>query len=372
MAEPYKEDLFEGTTMTFGEHLEELRTVLFRSLVALVIGFLVGLLVAKYVVRWIQSPLKASLDEHYEKLAESELSRLYGGDVPEKITEYMKSERLLFETVLIEREELRRLADAVEHKREDIGPDGEEGASEDRGSEDRGSEEGASEEGGSGKKPEADRALPPPLPTSDMVETRIWRRASAKVSALSAQEAFMIWLKAAFVSGLLLSSPYIFFEIWSFVAAGLYPHEKKYVYLFLPISLSLFWSGAALAFFFVFQFVLRFLFSFNRALDIHTDPRISEWMGFVLMLPLGFGIAFQLPLVMFFLNRIGIFTIEAYLDKWRIAVLVIFVISMMLTPADPVSMLLMAVPLTFLYFLGVGMSKWMPRSRSPFGEAYEP
>ena len=76
--------------------------------------------------------------------------------------------------------------------------------------------------------------------------------------------------------------------------------------------------------------------------------------------------------VMLLVNRIGILSVEAYLEKWRIAILGIFVISMLLTPADPVSMLLMAVPLTALYFLGVGLCKWMPRGRNPFDEAYEP
>jgi sec-independent protein translocase protein TatC len=107
-------------------------------------------------------------------------------------------------------------------------------------------------------------------------------------------------------------------------------------------------------------------------MNIDPDPRISEWLGFVLILPLGFGLAFQLPLVMLFLQRIGIFSIQVYLDKWRIAVLVIFVISMLLTPADPVSMLMMALPLSALYFLGIGMCRWMPKNRSPFAEGYEP
>jgi sec-independent protein translocase protein TatC len=141
--------------------------------------------------------------------------------------------------------------------------------------------------------------------------------------------------------------------------------------LFLPISLALFWSGALLAFFFAFDYVLAFLFGFNRALNIQAELRISEWVGFVLFLPLGFGIAFQLPLVMFFLNRVGIFSIQAYIEKWRISILVIFVISMVLTPADPVSMLLMAFPLSLLYFLGIAMAKWMPRGRSPFVDAYD-
>ncbi len=156
------------------------------------------------------------------------------------------------------------------------------------------------------------------------------------------------------------------------MAAGLYPHEKNYVNVFLPISLSLFLAGAMLAFFFVFDPVLDFLFSFNKWMNIDPDPRISEWLSFVLMLPLGFGISFQLPLVMLLLERIGVVTIASYLDKWRLAILVIFVVSMLLTPADPISMLLMAVPLTLLYFGGIALCRWMPRRRSPFGEGYDP
>ncbi len=342
MAKTPKEDLFEGTTMTFGEHLDELRVVLFRSLVGLVLGFVIGLCIAKYVVRWINTPLKQALDEHYELLAEQQLTDIYGKDIPQKLLEFMKDERLLFDEIFMEQSELQRIAGDSSHGFETISTD-------------------------------FDIAnMPLPIPGQRMVKTRIWREARTDVQSLSAQEPFMIWIKAGFITGLLLASPYIFWQIWSFVAAGLYPHEKRYVYMFLPISLVLFWTGAAMAFFVVFQYVLRFLFQFNRSLDIQTDPRVSEWIGFVLILPLGFGIAFQLPLVMFFLNRIGIFTLKAYWEKWRIAVLVIFVISMFLTPADPMSMILMAAPLTLLYFLGIAMAKWMPRGRNPFYDAYDP
>ena len=335
------EDLFESTTMTFGEHLEELRRALFRSVVGLVIGFILGLLVANSVVRWIQTPLKEALTTHREILAEQELTSLYGDKIPENLKNYMKNEHIIFEDVLVEVGELKRLAAIA-----------------------------------TGAKQVADtgdpllRTVPPP--SSKMIKTRVWKPSKADVNAMSVQEPFMIWLKAAFISGLIIASPYIFWQIWSFVAAGLYPHEKRYVYIFLPISLILFWAGAAMAFFFAFKFVLAFLFSFHRALGIQSELRINEWIGFVLMLPLGFGIAFQLPLVMLFLNRIGIFSVEAYIDKWRIAVVAISIISMLLTPADPMSMLLMAIPLTVLYFLGIAMAKWMPRGRSPFSEAYEP
>jgi len=117
--------------------------------------------------------------------------------------------------------------------------------------------------------------------------------------------------------------------------------------------------------------VLEFLFSFNRLMNIDPDPRISEWLGFVLFLPIGFGISFQLPLVMLFLERIGIFTVKAYLSSWRVAVLVIFVIAMFLTPADPTSMMLMAAPLTVLYFGGILLCTFLPKNRSPYDELDE-
>jgi sec-independent protein translocase protein TatC len=107
-------------------------------------------------------------------------------------------------------------------------------------------------------------------------------------------------------------------------------------------------------------------------MKIDPDPRISEWMSFVLLLPLGFGISFQLPLVMLIAERIGVVSVATYVDKWRIAVLAIFVIAMVLTPADPISMLLMAIPLTVLYFGGILMCKYLPKRRSPYGTGYDP
>jgi sec-independent protein translocase protein TatC len=199
-----------------------------------------------------------------------------------------------------------------------------------------------------------------------------WRPVKVRFQVLNAQEAFMIWMKAAIVTGLVISSPYLLFQIWIFVAAGLYPHEKNYVYLYLPISIALFIGGASLAFLFVFDPVLRFLFTFNKGMNADFDPRVGEWLSFVLILPIGFGISFQLPLVMLFLNRIGVASLDFYIQQWRIAILIICVISMVLTPADPISMLLMAVPLCFLYLLGILMCKYMPTSKSPFAEAYEP
>jgi len=338
------EDLFEDTKMTFGEHLDELRLALVKSLLGLVVGCLVGFFFAKPVVRIIEGPLKNSLEQFYLDKARAEMTARYG-PLSDELSEFLRQNHLVFEEVYVERAELERLGGLLAN---------------------------SSPSDSSPASSPADEMGRPAAPSPDMVLSRYWKPVTAVVKALNPHEVFMIWVKAAVITGAVLASPYVFWQIWTFVAAGLFPHEKQYVHVFLPISLGLFLGGAALAFFFVFEPVLDFLFGFNRMLNIDPDPRISEWLSFVLIMPLGFGISFQLPLVMLFLERIGIFSVAVYISKWRIAVLMIFVISMFLTPADPVSMLLMAVPLTVLYFGGVAMCKWMPRRSSPFGAGYEP
>lgn len=191
-----------------------------------------------------------------------------------------------------------------------------------------------------------------------------------RVKSLNTQEMFVVYLKAALLFGVVVGSPFIFYYLWEFVASGLYPHERKYVYFFLPLSVGLFLFGAFLAFFFVFQFVLDFLLSFNKMMNVDPDIRITEWLGLALMLPLGFGLSFQLPLVMLFLERIGLMSIESYLKRWREAVFTIAVLSAILSPGgDPYSMLFMFVPLVFLYYLGIALCKYWPKSRNPFGQA---
>ncbi len=345
MAQPYSDDLFENTKMTFGEHLEELRQCLFRAVIGLVLAFIIGLFLAGRVVRMVQIPLKAALEEYYVDRTLENLTNEY----PElkesqrkRIADVVARYHLRFERAFVERSLLERALGNVGREATAAEDDDRLGA-----------------------------ALPPP-DISQMRPIRIWRPFTAKITSLNAQEAFLIWVKAAFVTGLVLASPYIFYQLWLFVSAGLYPHERRYVYVFLPISAGLFWAGAALAFFGVFRYVLKFLLAFNASMDIDAEPRISEWISLVLMLPVGFGIAFQLPLVMLFLQRLGIFTIEAYTAHWKIAVLVITVLSMLLTPADPMSMLMLGIPLVALYFLGIAFCRWMPRGRNPFREAYEP
>ena len=331
MSQLPNDDLFEATRMTFGEHLEELRVSLFKALGWLAVGTAFGMLLANNVVQMIQRPLVEALETYYNVKALDELNDQYGEDPAQKIKDFVIKKKFIPEEVYVEINELKRLAKEFNAS--------------------------ANDDGGGEIEIHSDS---PPAPNSQFYLTRIWRKLSAEVTSLNAQEVFMIWLKAAVVTGIVLASPMMFWHIWSFVAAGLYPHERRYIHIFLPFSVLLFILGACMAFFFVFRPVLDFLFGFNLKMGIDPRPRIAEWLGFVLFLPIGFGVSFQLPLVMLFLERIGMFTVASYLSRWRLAILVIFVISMFLTPADPISMLLMAVPLTLLYFIGVGLCQWMP------------
>jgi len=358
------DDLFAATTMSFGDHLEELRVSLFKAILGLILGFFVGLALANWVVEYIQTPLKKALEDHYISKAIGDLQSDYGQELPADVHRFVEENRLVFEKIYVEASEWQRvkgLSDQAAKKAPQ--PDAPKAAEAKPPGEGTGGEAA----------PEIILGAKLPIPRAPLVATRVWKPIHTVVKALNAQEAFMIWMKAGFVVGLVLSSPYVFLQIWNFVAAGLYPHEKRYVHIYLPFSLVLFLAGASTAFFMAFKYVLDFLFGFNAAMKIDPDPRISEWLGFVLLLPLAFGVAFQLPLVMLFLHRIGIFTIEVYLSKWRLAVLIIFVAAMIITPtADPITMLLLALPMTGLYFLGIALCRWMPRNKTPFSEGYEP
>ena len=347
--------------MTFGEHLEELRTCLWRAVFGIMLGFIVGIFVAQPVVNWIQMPLENALKTYRTRQAKEKVqgriddyvANGYSADIAEVASEarLIPKKYLIFPHELVDKAGLRPIA-------EDTSPNG------------SGASEGAT--GATGREAGTTEAA---ADTFKLVEITLWQPVEeaegVKATSLSMHEAFAVFVKAALLVGMVLSSPWVFYQIWNFVAAGLYPHEKKYVHVFLPISLGLFIAGAATVFLFVFQPVLDFLFMFNAKMNIDPDPRIEYWLSFVLLLPLGFGISFQLPLVMLFLERIGIFTVESYIASWRVAILVIFVISMFLTPADPTSMILMAVPLTVLYFGGILMCKFLPKNRSPYDDLDE-
>jgi sec-independent protein translocase protein TatC len=365
-----EDDLFKHTSMSFGEHLEELRSALFKAVIALVIGFAIGLAFGSYIVAWIQDPLKAALETYYQDQAMERVN----ARLPEDLRDNEAIRDLVYKDGLLPEERyisMVEMFDALKKRYPDrfvgielpaentIDPPAE--ASENTSPEQTPEEKQASAEN--------DRTLRE-FSRNDMIRLRIWRPLSEDerltLDALTVAEPFVIYMKASFLFGALIAAPFVFYFLWQFVAAGLYPHERKYIHLFLPVSVALFLSGAALAFFFVFPPVLGYFFWIADSLGVQMRPRLSEWLSFVLLLPLGFGIAFQLPLLMLFLERIHVFSTQAYLSKWRIAVLLMAVAAMVLSPGgDPYSMVMMLVPLVGLYFTGIGLCRWLPSGGAP-------
>lgn len=181
------------------------------------------------------------------------------------------------------------------------------------------------------------------------------------LTTLSAQEAFVVYFKVSIICGIVLCSPWLFYQFWAFVGAGLYPHEKRYVYIFFGPSLFLFIAGVLLCQFWVLPGAVKALLAFNSFLGFDPDIRLNEWLGLALILPLVFGLSFQTPLVMIFLNRIGIFTAEDYVKRWRHACIIMAFLSALLTPTpDIVTMLYMFVPMFGLYIAGILFCHYFP------------
>jgi sec-independent protein translocase protein TatC len=185
------------------------------------------------------------------------------------------------------------------------------------------------------------------------------------LTTLSVQEAFMVYIKVSLVTGFVLGAPWIFYQIWSFVAVGLYPHEKRLVNVYLPFSVGLFIFGVLLCEFFVIPKAVEALLWFNEWIGLEPDLRLSEWLGFAIMMPLVFGISFQMPLVMLFIYRIGLMSTETFREKRRIIWFFMAVFAAVITPStDPWSMLMLWVPLCLLFELGIYLCALYPQPPS--------
>ncbi len=174
---------------------------------------------------------------------------------------------------------------------------------------------------------------------------------------LSPTEAFMAYFKLAFFAGLFLASPVILSQIWGFASSALKEKERKTLLFFLPFSVILFLCGAAFAFFIVIPLALKFLINFAGP-EVLPVISISEYLSFITILTLVFGVVFELPAVIIILAKLGMVT-PAFLSKnRRWAVLVIFITAAVLTPTpDAFTQILMAVPLIFLYEVSIWVSR---------------
>jgi sec-independent protein translocase protein TatC len=320
------DDLGAHTRMSFGDHIEELRMRLLRALVGFLAAMGVGLFLGQPVLSFIQAPVQRELDRFYEER---------------------------------DREDQRRLDEEEQRARQDAANRGEP------------FQEKVKTypvqldlNDGGGPRPVT-------IGLTDGVAHQL-RGAFARppgLISLTVTEPFMTYFKVSLYCGAILSSPWVFYQLWMFVAAGLYPQEKKYVYLYLPLSLGLFLGGVALGEFAALPLGVRYLLSFNPWLGVEPEIRLSDWLAFAVMMPLVFGAAFQTPLVMLFLERAGIVDVEFYTKNRRIAVFVQAVVAALLAAVpDALNMLMLALPLWGLYELGILLCRFAPRPRQDAGE----
>lgn len=165
-------------------------------------------------------------------------------------------------------------------------------------------------------------------------------------------EAFVTYLKVSFIAGVGLASPVIIFQIWRFIAPGLYDNEKKYLLPIVFFSTIFFVGGAMFGYFVVFPFGFKFFVSFAND---YITPMIStrEFMSFATRLLFAFGLVFEMPVFAFFLARMGLLSSQFMKRQRKYAILLIFVAAAVLTPPDVISQLLMAMPLLVLYEISV-------------------
>lgn len=195
-----------------------------------------------------------------------------------------------------------------------------------------------------------------PILTWMMVPVETALPANSQMVAVEIQETFFTALKVAFFAAFVISLPVIFWQFWLFLAPGLYDHEKKLVIPFVFFATLMFLIGASFAYYIVVPVGFEFLINFGSAV-VTILPSIGKYVGFFTKLLIGFGIAFELPVITFFLAKIGLVNDRMLKDFFRYAIILIFIISALLTPPDVISQLLMAAPLTILYGISIYIAK---------------
>jgi len=330
---PNDEDFFAHTRMSLGDHIEELRGCLWRAVKWFFLAMVIGVFVSQYVLDFIQAPIRAQLEEAGNKRAQKRLTELEKAP-PESIPP----------TTLKATASSAAIAKGL------------------------------------------NLALPPGASETIELELTVatlpliqdlnpfFRKVNGDNSliVLSILEGIIVWIKVAIYCGIVIAAPLIFREIWSFVAAGLYPQEKALVWRSLPLAIGLFLAGVALCQFVLLPIAIHYLLSFDAWLDVTPQLRLSDWLSFAIFTPIVFGIAFQTPLVMFVLDRVGVVPVTLFIAYWRIATFVIILLSGFLAPSpDPVSMLALGLPIVGLYWLGIGMCIWWPRPKVDLDVAEE-
>jgi sec-independent protein translocase protein TatC len=386
------DDFFAETRMSFGDHIEELRTHLWRAIYGFGVAMFFSLFIGHIIVRLITAPVKQQLEKFYERRA-NRIRREQGEDptlarinqptpfrrmwVPRKqLVDLLKggSGRMDEQPKLVDKEEMVKAenAEAAPWYRRAwnwLGDSGDQGADPDAAK-------------GVYKIPREEKekhlvalwfSWESPLNVAgDLQPAERQYLDTDNPATLNVQEAFMVWFKVCMVTGVVIGSPWIFWQIWMFVAAGLYPSEKRLVHVYLPVSVFLFVVGVVVCEWLVIPRAIEALLWFNEWMGLKPDMRLNEWMGFAIFMPVIFGLSFQTPLVMLFLHRLGIMDAASFAGKRSYAWFAMAVFAALVTPStDALSMLFLWVPMSLLFELGIILIRLTPHEPSMEEDASE-
>ncbi len=175
-------------------------------------------------------------------------------------------------------------------------------------------------------------------------------------------EMFIAYIKVALIAGIILAIPIIFYQLWMFLAPALYQKEKRYFIPFVLFSSILFVVGSLFGYFIVFPYGFKFFMSFATE-DIQALPSVKQYFSFTIRLLLAFGLVFELPVVVFFMTKIGLITPDSMKKYRKFAILSSFILSAILTPPDVATQIMMALPIIILYELSIFISQGAHRKK---------
>ena len=181
--------------------------------------------------------------------------------------------------------------------------------------------------------------------------------------ATSVVSPFMAPLKLSLIMAVFMAMPYVLYQVWSFVAPGLYKHERRFALPLIASSIVLFYVGVAFAYFIVFPLMFQFLAS-TTPVGVKMMTDIANYLDFVLLLFFAFGIAFEMPVAVVLLAATGLVKVEALQRNRGYVILGIFIVAAFLTPPDAISQSFMAVPMYLLYELGIVFARITQRRRT--------
>lgn len=305
-------------SMSLGDHLEELRVRLMLAIAGLVVGMVICLFFGKQLVRVLEMP-------YYDLLATIEDDRN-----DEREAQRLQDEK----NGIIAEPETVKLLIPYESITNSL---------------DKAKAEIAKAENGQAGEVNFELSIPRESFVNQLKEIMEEIKAPVELSSIKPSESFLVYLKTSLFFGLILSSPWVLYQIWSFIAAGLYQNEKKYIHTVVPISAILFITGSVFFMWVVAPLMMGFFSTFDQMLGFVSKWSPQFYISMVLTLTLVFGCAFQMPIAVVFANLMNLVSVEVLAKGRRFVLLGLLVVSAIATPPDVITQIALATPLYILY-----------------------